>query len=99
MQRLAVRERSDWRKKETAVGFEFLTDDGTPYWDETACYRFSLAEIEEHIEAPTQALLEMCYQAVPHILGRDELMRRLRIPEPAWDYVLRSWKRHAKDIN
>ena len=98
MQRLRLRERADWRRQAAEVGFEFLTDDGTPYWDETACYRFSLQQIEEHIEAPTQALLALCYQAVDHILGRDDLMRRLHIPEPAWDYVRASWRRQDKDL-
>ncbi len=98
MQRMRVRERADWRRQAQAVGFEFLTDDGKPYWDETACYRFSLAEIEEHIEAPTQALLAMCYQAVDHILGRDDLLRRLHVPEAAWDYVRTSWRRQDKDL-
>ncbi|MBI3517139.1 MAG: glutathionylspermidine synthase family protein [Proteobacteria bacterium] len=96
MRRLRLRERADWRRQAEAVGFEFLTDDGKPYWDETACYRFSLAEIEEHIEAPTQTLLALCYQAVEHIVGRDDLLRRFGIPEPAWDYVRRSWRRQDK---
>ena len=34
MQRLRLRERADWRRQAAQVGFEFLTDDGTPYWDE-----------------------------------------------------------------
>ena len=98
MQRLRTRERADWRRQAEQVGFEFLTDDGQPYWDETACYRFALQQIEEHIEAPTQALLEMCYQGVAHILERDDLMRRLAIPEAAWDYVRASWRRQDKDL-
>ncbi len=98
MQRLTLRERADWRQQATAVGFEFLTDDGRPYWDETVCYRFSLAQIEDHIEAPTQALLALCYQAVDNILGHDALLRRLKIPETAWDYVRQSWRRQDKDL-
>lgn len=98
MQRLHMRERPDWRNQAAAVGFEFLTDDGQPYWDETACYSFSLAQIEDHIEAPTQALLALCYQAVDHILAEESLLRRFGIPETAWDYVRLTWKRQDKDL-
>jgi glutathionylspermidine synthase len=98
VQRLSLRERPDWRRQAAAVGFEFLTDDGRPYWDESACYRFSLAQIEEHIEAPTTELLAMCYQAVEQIIGDDARLRRFDIPEPAWDYVRRSWRRQDKDL-
>jgi glutathionylspermidine synthase len=98
VQRLSLRERPDWRRQAAAVGFEFLTDDGRPYWDESACYRFSLAQIEEHIEAPTTELLAMCYQAVEQIIGDDARLRRFGIPEPAWDYVRRSWRRQDKDL-
>jgi glutathionylspermidine synthase len=98
VERLAVRERPDWRRQADAVGFAYLADDGTPYWDETACYRFSLAQIEDHIEAPTQELLSMCYQAVDHILAHEPLLRRLGVPEPAWDYVRATWQRQDKDL-
>src|SRR5215472_8767639 len=98
MERLAVRERPTWRDQAAAVGFEYLTDDGRPYWDESACYRFSLAQIEEHIEAPTQALLGMCYQAVERILGDDALLGRFGVPAIAWDYVRATWRRQDKDL-
>jgi glutathionylspermidine synthase len=98
VQRRRVRERPDWRAQAAAVGFEFLTDEGKPYWDESACYAFTLAQIEHDIEAPTQALVALCYQAVERILGDDALLRRFAIPEPAWDYVRKTWKRQDKDL-
>ena len=98
MQRRAVRERPDWRAQAARVGFEVLTDDGQPYWDESACYRFTLAQIEDDIEAPTQQLLGLCYQAVERILGDDALLRRFGIPETAWSYVRQTWQRQDKDL-
>jgi glutathionylspermidine synthase len=98
VQRLAVRERPDWRAQASAVGFEAVAEDGQPYWDESACYRFSLAQIEEHIEAPTQALLAMCYQAVERILGDDALLARFGVPASARDYVRATWRRQDKDL-
>jgi glutathionylspermidine synthase len=98
VRRLKVAERPNWRAQAGAVGFDFLADDGAPYWDESVCYRFTLAQIEDHIEAPTQALLALCYQAVDHILERDALLRRFAIPEMAWDYLRLSWRRQDKDL-
>ena len=98
MQRIAIPERPDWREQAEAVGFRFHTIAGEPYWDESAYYRFSLAQIEDHIEDPTQELLGMCYAAVEHIVQDDALLQRFRIPEPFWDYVRASWGRGDKDL-
>lgn len=98
MQRIAIAERPDWREQAAAVGFRFHTIAGEPYWDESAYYRFSLAQVEDHIEDPTQELLGMCYAAVEHIVGDDALLQRLRIPEPFWDYLRASWGRGDKDL-
>lgn len=98
MQRLAIAERPDWQRQAVAVDFEFATSDGQRYWDESAHYRFTLAEIERDLEAPTQALMAMCYAAVPYILDRPQLLRRLAIPEFAWDYLRASWRRQDKDL-
>lgn len=98
MRRIAIPERPDWREQAETVGFRFHTIAGEPYWDESAYYRFSLAQIEGHIEDPTQELLGMCYAAVEHIVQNDALLQRLRIPEPFWDYVRASWGRGDKDL-
>ena len=98
MERLVIAERPDWRERANALGFDFYAVDGAPYWNESAYYRFSLQEIEEGLEAPTQELLGMCYQAVEHIIARPELLRRFAIPEFAWDYVATSWRRQDRDV-
>ena len=98
MQRLNAGERPDWRRQADAVGFDYHTAGGKPYWDETAYYRFTLEEIERDIEQPTQQLLDMCYAAVDYIIDRPELLRRLAIPEMAWDYIKASWHRRDRDL-
>jgi len=98
MERLATAERPDWQQQAAAVGFEFAAVAGEAYWDETAYYRFSLEEIERDLEAPTQELLAMSYQAVDRILADASLMRRMAIPENAWDYLRASWRRQDKDL-
>lgn len=98
MQRRAVPERPDWRAQAEQVGFVFHTIGGEPYWDERACYAFTLDEIEKRIEDPSQELSEMCYEAVGKILGSEELLRAMRIPEQAWDYIAATWQRGDKDL-
>ena len=42
MERIAVEPRDDWHETAEAHGFRFHTIDNEPYWDESACYRFTL---------------------------------------------------------
>lgn len=98
MRRLAIRERPNWQAQAEENGFIFHTPDGERYWDESACYAFSLAQIEGDIEAPTQQLLDLSYQAVDYVLAREALLRRLRIPDFLWDYLKTSWKRGDRDL-
>jgi glutathionylspermidine synthase len=98
MQRLDMQERPDWRAQARAAGCDFLVAPGEIVWDESAYYRFSLRQIEDDIEAPTEALLAMCYQAVDYAIDRPELLRRLAIPEFVWDYLRMSWRRQDKDL-
>ncbi|HYM02721.1 MAG TPA: glutathionylspermidine synthase family protein [Stellaceae bacterium] len=98
MERLSGIERTDWRRQAAAVGFDFAYADAQPYWDESVYYRFTLAEIEGDIEAASEELLAMCYQAVGYTLDRPALLRQLAIPEWAWDYLRESWRRQDKDL-
>ncbi len=92
MRRIAIRERPDWRERAEDCGFIFHTIDGEPYWDETAYYAFSLRQIEDDIEAPTEALHAMALDLVDDIVRSDQHMRQLAIPEPFWDWIARSWR-------
>ncbi|RZM31503.1 MAG: hypothetical protein EOP67_32670, partial [Sphingomonas sp.] len=54
MRRIAVDPRGDWRERADAIGFVYhgtaVGDAIEPYWDESAAYAFTLAEIEEDLE-------------------------------------------------
>ncbi|PNS09165.1 glutathionylspermidine synthase family protein [Solilutibacter silvestris] len=93
MQRLRIDERADWREQAEAQGFDFHTIDGEPYWDESACYTFTLDEIERDIEAPTQELHEMAMALVGDVANSGELMAKLGIAPGFWDTVAQSWRR------
>ncbi|HZE51884.1 MAG TPA: glutathionylspermidine synthase family protein [Bradyrhizobium sp.] len=93
MQRLACRERDDWRATAEATGFEFHTADGERYWDERAFYAFTLDEIEQQIEAPTGEIDAMCLELVGRVIDDERYLRRLRLPEAFWPLIRDSWHR------
>lgn len=84
-------ERPDWQKKAEEADFSFHTMHGEPYWDETAAYAFSLEEIENEIEWPSNQLHAMAMEAAAEIIRDDEKLRRMAIPETGFDTIRRSW--------
>ncbi len=98
MNRIPVSQRPDLEKAALEHGFEFQGDDGIPYWDETAYYRFTLRQIEEDIEAPADEIESMCFEVLDRSLSDETIMKRLKIPESYWDYVAQSWRRKEKDL-
>ena len=75
------------------TGFDFHTIDGARYWDERAYYRFTLAEIERDLEAPTGELEAMCRELVARAIADERMMKILRIPVPYWNWIATSFKR------
>jgi glutathionylspermidine synthase len=98
MQRIASEERSDWRARAEEIGFNFHTIDGERYWDERAYYVFTLKEIESDLEAPTAELEKMCRELVARVVADEQLMRRLAIPVPFWNWIARSWKQSEPSL-
>ena len=64
MLRMPIAERAGWKEKAEEFGFGFHTMYGEPYWDESAYYRFSLEQIEDGIEKPTEDIHQMCLDVV-----------------------------------
>jgi glutathionylspermidine synthase len=93
MQRMSVVERANWRAYAEEVGFNFHTFDGEPYWDETAYYQFSLQQIEEDLEAPTEELHQMAMDMVADIIRSEEMLTQLNIPRDFWAYIWDSWSK------
>ncbi|HLJ00357.1 MAG TPA: glutathionylspermidine synthase family protein [Bradyrhizobium sp.] len=93
MQRLACSEREDWQATAEASGFVFHTIDGERYWDERAFYAFTLAEIENEIEAPTSEIEAMCLELVGRAIEDERQLKRLRIPAAFWPLIRDSWHR------
>jgi glutathionylspermidine synthase len=92
MRRIAIPERANWRERAHEAGFAFHTIGGEPYWDESAYYAFTLREIEDDIEAPTEELHGMALDMLDDIVGNEQRLRQLAIPEPFWDLIAHSWR-------
>ncbi len=92
MLRIPIAERPDWPLRAKEFGFKFHTMYGEKYWDETAYYQFSLKQIEQGIEQPTEEIHQMCLAVVAKVVNDDELLRRFCIPESAWELIGNSWK-------
>lgn len=98
MQRIEIKERDDWKAQAEALGFNFHTLYGAAYWDETACYRFDMRQIEEDIEDPSGEIEGMCFDVVARAVESEEIMGKLAIPESFWDYIRASWFNQEKNL-
>jgi glutathionylspermidine synthase len=90
VRRHAVAPRDNWQTTVEAQGLTYHTPDGRPYWDESACYSFTAAEIDR-IEEATDALHGMCLEAVEFVLAND-LFDVFGVPPAHRDWVRRSWE-------
>lgn len=98
MKRIEIDERPHWRSLAEDVGFVFHTIDAAPYWNESAYYQFSLKQIEDDLEAPTEELHDMALDLVPEILRSEEKLTQLDIPRYFWDYIARTWQERSEHL-
>ncbi len=92
MQRHLIPPRAHWQDQAQEYGFNFHTLYGEPYWDESRYYAFTLDQIENDIEAPTEELHQMCLEVVDEVVNNENLLRRFAIPEAHWDLIASSWR-------
>ena len=90
MERLTITPRENWQERVESQGMEYHTIDGGVYWDESACYRFTSAEIDT-LEEATEELQRLSLEAVEHVIKRD-LFDLLAIPREFVPWVVRSWE-------
>nr|WP_260680671.1 glutathionylspermidine synthase family protein [Thalassotalea sp. PS06] len=64
---------------------------GEPYWDERNYYQFSLAQIEQDLEQPTEDIHQLCLQAVDKVVNDDALLAKFQIPRQFWQWIKSSW--------
>lgn len=98
MQRIPVIQRPDLAAAAAQHGFEFDSVTGMNGWNETAYYQFTLRQIEDDIEAPAEELEGLCFQVVERAVNDHEVMNRLGIPEPFWNYITESWRNGERNL-
>lgn len=96
MQRRALQPRPNWQKRVEARGLHYHTLGGEAYWDESACYLFSPAEID-HLEAAADRLHEMCLEVVREVI-EERQFGLFFIPDWFEEYVVRSWEKDDPSI-
>lgn len=92
MRRIPVPERPNWRATAARLGFRFADMYGAKYWDESAVFAFTLAEIENDIEQPTHDLHQMCLALAERAVADERLMALLGVPDTHRDLVAASWR-------
>ncbi|WP_233281395.1 glutathionylspermidine synthase family protein [Sphingomonas changnyeongensis] len=90
MDRIAIAPRPGWPQTVADQGLIWHSEADRPYWDESGCYRFTLAEIEM-IEAATEDVYRLFLAAGERIAGDRALMARFGIPDWCMDAVAASW--------
>ncbi|MEN6626138.1 MAG: glutathionylspermidine synthase family protein [Candidatus Sumerlaeia bacterium] len=96
MRRIQINPRPDWQKKVEETGLVFHTAGGVPYWDESAYYEFSMAEVLE-IEKATNELSRMCIEAARAVIEGNRLAE-LKIPETVWEPIWDAWENEPPSI-
>ena len=91
MHRHALSARPNWREKVEEVGLTYHTHEAGPYWDESACYELTAAEVDT-LEAAANTLHELCLEAAGAVIERN-WWSRLAIPAAAIPVIQKSWER------
>lgn len=95
MHRQSLQPRPDWQQKVEDLGFGFHTAE-TAYWDESACYTFSMEEVLQ-IERATADLWDMCLEAVQHVMDHG-LYDLFHIPSWVIPYLESTWEEDQPSI-
>ena len=98
MQRISIPQRPDLEQVAAEHGYDFKVDNGIPYWNDTAYYKFSLNQIENDLEAPVREIEGMCYEVLDRASADETLLQRLKIPQQFWDFIADSWRQKDKDL-
>jgi glutathionylspermidine synthase len=88
--------RAGWQETVAAQGLPYHTPEGQTYWDESACYQFSAAEVDV-IEKATNDLQEMCLEAAQFVIDNDR-WAQFHIPPEAVPAIKDAWQAEPPSI-
>jgi glutathionylspermidine synthase len=96
MKRLPIEPRPNWQAEVERLGLKFHTPEDHPYWDESACYRFSAREVDQ-LEAATEELQRICLLAGQFIIDNDRF-DDFHIPDAARPLIRDAWEKEPPSI-
>ena len=91
MQRRSLTPRANWQAAVEEYGLIWHSDADGPYWDESACYAFSMTEIET-IEAATEEVHRLYRAAGDRIANDPALLALCGIPDSYHPVVRAAWQ-------
>lgn len=98
MRRIPIAQRPQLKQSARAHGYTVDAAGSIPCWDETAYYQFTLRQIEDDLERPSEVVETLCFEVLNRAVADETLFQRLRIPQPYWDYIATSWRNREKDL-
>ena len=98
MERCASEPRPEWRKTVEAQGLIWHSDGDKAYWDESAYYAFSSAEIEL-IEDATETLYDLFLKAGDKIAGNPAMLDVFGIPAYCHKAIKAAWQKEPPALN
>jgi len=99
MQRVTLNPRANWQQIVEKHGLTFHSPAAMapqPYWDESAAYQFTAAEIDQ-LEAAGNELQTMCLAAAQHVIDKQRYAE-LAIPEAAIPLIEWAWNQEPPAI-
>jgi glutathionylspermidine synthase len=99
MQRIKLTPRDNWQQKVEEQGLTFHSPTAMaprPYWDESAAYHFTAAEIDT-LEAAGNQLQTMCLAAAQHVIDKQRFAE-LAIPAAAVPLIEWAWNQEPPAI-
>jgi glutathionylspermidine synthase len=98
MERHAIAPRADWQKIVEAQGLIWHSQGDDRYWDESAYYAFTVAEIET-IEAASEAVYELFLKAGDKIASDPEMLELFGIPDFCHRVIRQAWRNEPPSLN
>jgi len=99
MRRVALNPRPNWQAKVEQNGLAYHSPAAmapNPYWDESAAYHFTAAEIDT-LEAAGNELQKMCLEAAQHVIDHQRYAE-LAIPADAAPLIEWAWNQEPPAI-
>jgi glutathionylspermidine synthase len=90
MKRFVIAPRADWQAAVEGQGLVWHSDGDVPYWDESAYFAFTLAQVEQ-TEAAIEALYDLFLEAGDNIVRKSALMDMFGLPTFCQEAIREAW--------